>query len=102
MRDVSCRLLSTTYEKNEKGVLVPIGTTEKEIPITKVEDVYSNEFYQANQAGYKPTLRIKVSALNYDNESEVIYMNTKYTIIRTQEVTTDEIVLICERKIKNV
>lgn len=29
MRDVSCKLLSTTYEKNEKGVLMPVETTEK-------------------------------------------------------------------------
>lgn len=102
MRDVSCKLLSTTYKKNEKGILIPTGITEKEIPIIKVEDVYSNEFYQANQIGYKPTLRLKISALNYSNESEVMYMNTKYTIIRHQEITADEIVLICERKIKNV
>lgn len=102
MRDISCKLLSTIYEKNEKGVLVPSKIEQKEIPIIKIEDIYASEFYEANQVGYKPTLRIKISALNYSNETELMYMNTKYTIIRTQEVTTDEIVLICERKIKNV
>lgn len=102
MHDVSCKLLSTTYKKNEKGVSVPVKTEEKEIPIIKVEDIYADEYYKANQLGYKPSLRIKISALNYNKEEELIYMNTIYTIIRSQEVTADELVLICERKIKNV
>lgn len=102
MRDVSCKLISTTYEKDDRGVKKPIGTVEREIPIIKTEDIYANEYYEASQAGYKPTLRIRISALNYNNETEVIYMGTTYTIIRTSEPYADEIVLICERKIKNV
>ena len=102
MRDVSCKLLSTTYKKNEKGALIPTGMTEREIPIIDEEDIYSNEYYQANQQGYKPTLRLIISILNYQNENELIYMNTKYSIIRTQKKNEDELVLVCERKIKNV
>ena len=29
-------------------------------------------------------------------------MGITYTIIRAQEITADELVLVCERKIKNV
>lgn len=101
MRDISCKLLSTTYEKNEKGVLMPVKTTEREIPIIDEEDIYANEYYQANQQGYKPTLRLVISTLNYQNEDELIYMNTKYTIIRSQKRNEDELILVCERKIKN-
>lgn len=101
MRDIACILLSTTIEQDEIGNEKEI-TTEKLIPIIKVEDVYSKEYYEANQQGYKPSLRLKISALNYNDEEELIYMNKIYSIIRTQEVTADEIVLICERKIKNV
>ena len=102
MRDVSCKLLSTIYEKDEKGVLKPKGTVEREIPILKTEDIYAKEYYEASQAGYKPSLRLKISALNYNKEEELIYMGTTYTIVRTSEPCADEIVLICERKIKNV
>lgn len=103
MRDVSCKLLSTTFISNDIGVQNDEPQIiEKEIPIIKVEDVYGNEFYKANEQGYKPTLRLRVSNLNYSNQKELIYMNVKYTIIRTQEVTADELILICERKIKNV
>lgn len=101
MRDVACTLLSTGTKQDEIG-------NEKEtvkkrvIPIIKLEDVYANEYYQANQRGFKLSLRLRISALNYKGEEELIYMKKVYSVIRTQEPTADEIVLICERKIKNV
>lgn len=101
MRDVSCKLVSVSISKNDIGVEQET-VVEKEIPIIKVEDVYSEEFYEANQQGYKPSLRLVISSLSYENESELIYMNTQYNIIRVQEKTADELVLICERKLKNV
>ena len=101
MRDVECKLLSTTLVDNEIGVQVE-KIVEMSIPIIKVEDVYASEFYEANQQGYKPTLRLRISALNYNNEEELIYMGTTYSIIRLSETYADEVVLICERKVKNV
>ena len=101
MRDVSCKLLSTTITTDNIGVQKET-TTEVEIPIIKVEDVYANEFYEANEQGYKPSLRLRISALNYSNQLELKYMGTTYTIIRTQEITADELILVCERKVKNV
>lgn len=101
MRDVSCKLLSTTLITDSIGVQTET-IVQVEIPIIKVEDVYANEFYEANEQGFKPSLRLRISALNYDGQKELKYMNTTYTIIRTQELTADELVLICERKIKNV
>ena len=101
MRDIACTLLSTTIKQDEIGNEKEI-TTEKLIPIIKVEDVYANEYYQANQQGFKPSLRLRISALNYNDEEELIYKGKTYSIIRTQEPTADEVVLICERKIKNV
>lgn len=102
MRDVSCKLLSTQITGNSIGVQNCKKVTETEIPIIKVEDVYASEFYKANEQGYKPSLRLKISSLNYENQSELIYMNKTYTIIRVQESTADEVILICERKLKNV
>ena len=101
MRDVSCKLLSTQIVEDSIGVQKE-QVTKVEIPIIKVEDVYANEFYNANELGFKPTLRLRISILNYDNQSELIYMNTIYSIIRTQEITADELILVCERKVKNV
>lgn len=100
MRDVKCTLLSTSIQSNSIGVEKET-TTEIECPIIKVEDVYANEFYEANEQGFKPTLRLRISTLNYSNQKELIYMGTTYSIIRTQE-QIDETILICERKVKNV
>lgn len=102
MRDVSCKLISQTYLENEIGSQIPQEPVKTEIPIIKVEDVYANEYYEANQAGYQPTLRLRISTLNYNNEKELEYMGVDYTIIRIQEITADELILVCERKIKNV
>lgn len=101
MRDVSCKLLSTQIIEDSIGSQKE-KVTQLEIPIIKVEDIYANEFYEANEQGHKPTLRLRISNLNYDNQSELIYMDKIYTVIRTQEITADELILVCERKIKNV
>ena len=101
MRDISCKLLSTTYKTDEIGVQKEVQT-EVEIPIIKVEEVYANEFYEANEQGFKPTLRLRISSLNYSNEKELIYMGVTYSIIRATEPYADETVLVCERKVKNV
>ena len=97
----SLYLVSTSYNKDSIGQEIEVTTT-KEIPIIKIEDIYSTEFYEANNQGYKPELRLKISALNYNNEQELIYGNITYNVIRTQTPNIDEVVLICERKLKNV
>ena len=102
MRDVSCKLLSITSKQNSIGVPIPQKPIEIEIPIIKVEEIYANEFYEANEQGFKPTLRLRISSLNYSNEKELIYMGVTYSIIRATEPYADETVLVCERKVKNV
>ena len=94
-------LLSSSIISNKIGVQEDY-ITKKVIPFIKIEDVYSNEFYEANSQGFKPSLRVRISVLNYNNEKELIYMDETYSIIRTQNVTTDELILVCERKLKNV
>ena len=101
MREVSCKLLSTIYTSNEIGVQEE-KTIEKEIPIIKIEDIYAQEFYKANEQDYKPSLRLRINNLCYEDEEELIYKNVTYKIIRTQEITADELILVCERKVKNV
>lgn len=101
MRDIACTLLSTIITQDSIGNEIE-QIQRRQIPLIKVEDVYANEFYEANQQGFKPSLRLRISALNYNDEEELIYMGKTYSIIRTQEPTVDEVVLICERKIKNV
>ena len=101
MRDVECKLLTKKIEQDSIGVEKET-IKETPIPIIKVEDIYANEYYEANQAGYQPTLRLRISALNYSEQKELIYMGVTYSIIRISNPTPDETVLICERKIADV
>jgi len=109
MHDVSCVLLSKSFKKDEYGNILKdkngreiSETQELEIPIISVEKVWKDEFYKANQQGLKPSLRIKVNSLNYNEQEELIYMNNYYTIIRTDGNNDDETFLICQRRANNV
>lgn len=99
MIDVSCKLVSYNFTQDEIGNET-VEETLVEIPIIRVEDVYADEFYKASQQGLRPTLRLRISSLNYNNERELEYIGNRYTVIRTQELM-DETILICERKVNN-
>lgn len=109
MHDVSCVLLSKSYKKDENGNILKdkngresFEVIEQEIPILGTEKVWKNEFYKASQVNLKPSIRIKISSLNYENQTELIYMENYYTVIRIDGDNDDEIILICERKANNV
>ena len=99
MIDVACKLVSLVFETDDVGNEIPTETLI-EIPIIKVEEIYADEYYKASQVGFKPTLRLRISSLNYNDEQELEYMGTRYAIIRAQ-IIMDETILICERKISN-
>ena len=101
MQDIECTLITKKIIQDEIGVEKEIEE-ETPIPIIKVEDIYATEYYEANQSGYKPTLRLKISALNYNTAKELKYMGITYSIIRVANPYPDELILICERKVKDV
>lgn len=109
MYDVSCILLSKVYEKDEDGnILIQNGrekftTVEQEVPIIYPEKVWKDEFYKGNAQGLRPSIRLKLSALNYNGEEKLIYMDKEYQVIRIDDSgNTDEIVLVCGKRSNNV
>lgn len=109
MHDVSCVLLSKNYKKDENGNILRdkngrecYEIIEQEIPIIQTEKVWKNEFYKASQLNLKPSIRIKISSLNYSDQEELKYMGKYYTVIRIDGDNDDEIILVCERKSNNV
>ena len=101
MISTSIKFRTINYVKDSIGVERKTVSLSEEVPLIKVEDVYAKEYYEAEEHGHKPTLRLKISSLNYNNEQELVYMDEVYSIIRAQNTKIDEIVLICERKIGN-
>lgn len=108
MYDVSCILLSKSYLKDKNGNILKENGREKfvinelPVPIISVERVWKDEFYKASQQGLRPSIRIKMSSLNYNDEEELIYMDKNYTVIRVDGDNEDEIVLVCQRRANNV
>ena len=97
----SCTLRKIEPQYNDYGAKIEDKITETEIPIIRIERVRQNEFYRAGEQGMRPELRLLISVLNYNDEEEVQYGDTIYTIIR-KEIGVDTMVIVCERKLKNV
>ena len=108
MHDVSCVLLFKSYLKDENGNILKqngrerFEITERLVPIISTEKVWKNEFYKANEQGLRPSIRIKLSSLNYNDEEELVYMDKHYTVIRVDGDNDDEVILVCQRRANNV
>lgn len=98
MIDVICKLITQRYETDSVGNQL-LKDSFIEVPIIEVQDVYQSEFYNASQQGLKPTLRLLISDLNYNDEEELEYMNKRYTIIRVDKVDNENIALVCEKRV---
>ena len=99
MYDVECKLIGQVYNSDSIGIQTSTETITT-TPIIKVEDVRADEFYKASQQGLRPSLRLKISSLNYNDQTELTYMSIRYNIIRA-ETNIDETILVCERKSGN-
>lgn len=97
MQDWTTKLITKQYVIDDVGNQ-KLQEDYTEIPIIEVQDVYQSEFYNASQQGLKPTLRLLISDLNYADEPELIYMGSRYSIIRIDKVSNEEIALICEKR----
>lgn len=100
MIDLECTLIDITLTKDQIGNEIET-TKETIIPIIQHEDIFASEFYSAGTIGLKPTLKLRISSLNYNNQTRLRYLKEEYEIIRIDRPTLDEISLICERKIAN-
>jgi len=97
MQDWTTKLISKQYVIDEIGNQ-KLQENYIEVPIIEVQDVYQNEFYNASQQGLKPTLRLLISDLNYADEPELMYMGSRYSIIRVDMVNNEQIALVCEKR----
>lgn len=95
---IKLRKIEAQY--NSFGAKTGDLVVETEVPILRIEKVKSTEFYKANEQGYKPELRLRISNLNYDGEQEFEYGDKIYSVIRTEDNIND-ILIIAQKKIKN-
>ena len=56
--------------------------------------VGTKEFYNATAVGVTPTAELQIRAINYNGETEVIYKDIRYSVIRTIPKGKFDIVLV--------
>lgn len=66
----------------------------------KKQSVKTNEFYNATMNGLTPSCEFVIKRLNYNGESELIWNNILFEVIRTIDPKNKfDIVLVCAKKI---
>lgn len=86
-----------TYDSFGNEIPTYVGRTVYAMP----RGVYSNEFYNAAQAGFKPSVTFVLSNRNeYQGEKRLSFHGTEYSVIRVDwDAQRDAIRLICEERI---
>ena len=78
-------------------------TTEKHEVYVKTRGGYQNEYYNAAQAGLKPSITFVISNREDYHEEQVVEYNGRfYTVDRVDwNADRDEVSLICEERTNN-
>lgn len=92
-------LQSQTMEKDDIGNTIPSSTISNKC-YAKKQSVRTNEFYNATMTGLTPSCEFIIKKLNYKGETELLWNNTLFEIIRTVDPKNKfDIVLVCAKKI---
>jgi len=66
----------------------------------KKQSVKVSEFYNAMEIGMNPSVEFVIKRLNYNEETELIWNNENYSVIRTIDSKNKfDIVLVCSKKV---
>jgi len=66
----------------------------------KKQSVRSSEFYNATMVGMNPSVEFVIKKLNYSGESELLWNDERYEVLRVVEPKNKfDIVLVCSKKI---
>ena len=66
----------------------------------KKQSVRTSEFYNATMVGMNPSVEFVIKKLNYSGESELLWNDERYEVLRVVEPKNKfDIVLVCSKKI---
>jgi len=85
------------YESDAYGNQTP--TEVKTLVQSSEEQLSRAEFYQAAQAGIRPSRMFVVHSFEYGGEQVIIADNQRYSVIRTFQRNADELELYVESKV---
>ncbi len=86
---------ATSYTEDDIGNQIPVKT---QTPILcGIKSIGRTEFYNAAANGIKPVIVFLVHGYEYSGETEIIFEDIKYKVIRTYSEGFEEIELTCEK-----
>ena len=92
-------LQSQTLVKDDIGNTISSSIISNKC-YAKKQSVKTNEFYNATMTGLTPSCEFVIKRLNYNGESELLWNDTMYEVIRTADPKNKfDIVLVCAKKI---
>lgn len=89
-------LIKITKDKDSSGFATETESDPKTVYANSLP-VRSNEFYQADRAGYRIEKAFEIHRFEYEGETKVIHNNQEYEVIRTYE-NGEKVELYCERR----
>ena len=98
MMDAIATLISDGARTYDQYGNEQIAKIQRDV-FVQAHGVYRSEFYNAAQAGLRPTITLRIShRIDYEGEQSLIYEGKEYSVIRTDWID-DGINLVCEERI---
>lgn len=89
-------------EVNSKDSTGQVVTTKTyDLCVGMLKSVYEKEFFQAAQAGIRPSFVIETFSMNYGGQKYIKFDDKEYSIYRTYKKGTDRIELYCQGRVGN-
>lgn len=82
------KLISKKVTGKDK-LLQPISEDVEVTLLCRKKKVTRSEFYQANQAGLRPSLVVEVHSFEYDNQEHATFEGKKYRILKTYPIDSE-------------
>ena len=93
------KLISKKVTGKDK-LLQPISEDVEVTILCRKKKVTRSEFYQANQAGLRPSLVVEVHNFEYDNQENALFEGKKYRVLKTYPIDSEILELTLSEKLE--
>ena len=59
------------------------------------KSITQSEFYQAQAQGFKPELKFEINTFEYEDNKKIRYKGRIYKILRTYEISSEKMEIVC-------
>ena len=99
MWDHEIKLISKKVTGKDK-LLQPISEDVEVTLLCRKKKVTRSEFYQANQAGLKPSLVVEIRNFEYENQEFAKFEGKQYRILKTYPINSEILELTLSEVLK--